>query len=594
MEKKATAKKSAVTVKVTTGAAASASTTTTRKRTTRKKKENECIWNIVSALNNVLQNAHNSELSDLFWDMTEEPLQYLTETLSLTKKQVIVLAMLVDSGRALSYRHMAAYLKVSRLQLLAYATEIDELVEKRWIRRAKIENESDGFALVNGVVEALSKNKVFVPARIDNLTEEQFYNKIDGHLQNTINNYNAVVGDDIISVKAIMDANPQLEIMQMMEGMTDDEKFMFMLIIDDYIQWNNTPHEGITEDCIDKFFLDDELGDPFATLDLDNGDHILIKKGWVEQTCTVDGIAETERYSLTTEIKNRLFAGKSKILRKRYRSRKSNAGLTLARDIKEKALFYNADEARQIERLESLLTKDQLPKMQQRLEEMNMRKGFAVLFYGAPGCGKTETVMQIARKTGRDIMFVDIAGMRDKYVGESEKNIKQVFMQYREICHDRAKNIPILLFNEADALIGKRTNNAETSVDKMNNAMMNILLQELETFEGILIATTNLTANMDSAFERRFLFKTEFHRPDVDVKAKIWSSMIDGLTDSDAHTLASRYDFSGGEIENVARKHIIEYILSGEKTSLDNLDRFCQEEKLSSNVKAIPVAGFRV
>ncbi len=99
-----------------------------------------------------------------------------------------------------------------------------------------------------------------------------------------------------------------------------------------------------------------------------------------------------------------------------------------------------------------------------------MRKGFACLFYGAPGTGKTESVLQIARQTGRDIMQVDIAGMRDKYVGESEKNIKAVFQNYRELCK-KSEVMPILFFNEADALINKRTERIEHSVDKMDNAM---------------------------------------------------------------------------------------------------------------------------
>ena len=86
--------------------------------------------------------------------------------------------------------------------------------------------------------------------------------------------------------------------------------------------------------------------------------------------------------------------------------------------------------------------------------------------------------------------------MRNKYVGESEKNIKAVFQRYREICK-QSEVMPILFFNEADALINKRTENIEHSVDKMDNAMQNIILQEIENLDGILIATTNLTSNLD-------------------------------------------------------------------------------------------------
>ena len=220
-----------------------------------------------------------------------------------------------------------------------------------------------------------------------------------------------------------------------------------------------------------------------------------------------------------------------------------------------------------------------------------MRKGFACLFYGAPGTGKTETVLQIARQTGRDLMQVDIAGLRDKYVGESEKNIKQVFARYRKLCKN-SEVMPILFFNEADAVINKRTENVEHSVDKMDNAMQNIILQEIEDLDGILIATTNLTSNLDKAFERRFLYKVEFHKPDTDVKTKIWRSMLKDISDDDALQLATHFDFSGGQIENIARKRTVDYILSGKRASLDDLESYCRAELLDNKNQRSHIAGF--
>jgi len=219
-----------------------------------------------------------------------------------------------------------------------------------------------------------------------------------------------------------------------------------------------------------------------------------------------------------------------------------------------------------------------------------MRKGFACLFYGAPGTGKTETVLQIARQTGRDLMQVDIAGLRDKWVGESEKNIKEVFARYRKLCKN-SEVMPILFFNEADAIINKRTENVEHSVDKMDNAMQNIILQEIEDLDGILIATTNLTSNLDKAFERRFLYKVEFHKPDTDVKTKIWCSMLKDISIEDAHQLASHFDFSGGQIENIARKRTVDYILSGKFASLTEIEDYCRAELLADKKQRKPI-GF--
>ncbi|MCM1311150.1 MAG: ATP-binding protein, partial [Bacteroides sp.] len=209
--------------------------------------------------------------------------------------------------------------------------------------------------------------------------------------------------------------------------------------------------------------------------------------------------------------------------------------------------------------------------------------GFCCLFYGAPGTGKTETVYQLARRTGRDIMRVDVDKIKSCWVGESEKNIKALFDRYRNICRDSAL-APILLFNEADAVLGVRMEGAARAVDKMENSIQNIILQEMESLEGIMIATTNLTTNLDKAFERRFLYKVRYEKPTVEARAEIWKAMLPDLGDSDARQLAAEIDLSGGEIENIVRKQSVEAILSGrEIVDLPALRKLCQAERISAS-----------
>ena len=149
----------------------------------------------------------------------------------------------------------------------------------------------------------------------------------------------------------------------------------------------------------------------------------------------------------------------------------------------------------------------------------------------------------------------------------------------------RGGKAPILLFNEADAIFSKRIENVEQSVDQMNNAIQNIILEEMESIDGILIATTNLLSNLDPAFERRFLFKVEFKLPGKDSRAKIWKSMIPSLSEEDAVALADKFTFSGGNIENIARKSTVEYVLSGNQPTLSSLETYCQEEILNCKEK---------
>jgi SpoVK/Ycf46/Vps4 family AAA+-type ATPase len=168
-------------------------------------------------------------------------------------------------------------------------------------------------------------------------------------------------------------------------------------------------------------------------------------------------------------------------------------------------------------------------------------------------------------------------------VGDSEKNVKGLFDQYRSLVK-RMPVAPILFFNEADALFGTRMNGAQRAVDKMENTLQNIILQEMEDLDGILIATTNLTENLDTAFERRFLYKIRFEKPDAAVRSKIWGMMIPELPGSIAATLAEKYDFSGGQIENIARKYAVSCILHGDAKDLQKtLVELCTNERIDNH-----------
>ena len=248
--------------------------------------------------------------------------------------------------------------------------------------------------------------------------------------------------------------------------------------------------------------------------------------------------------------------------------------------IKAKQLFYNSRERELVEQLADLLEAEKFKQVQSRLEESGLRKGFSVIFYGGPGTGKTATVFELARRSGRDVYFVDMPGLMSKWIGETENRVKAVFSNYRKLCKmcDKA---PILLFNEADAIFGRRVA-VERVEDQSNNSVQNILLQEMENLDGIMIATTNLTQNLDPAFERRFIYKIQFKNPDEQTRKQILQSLIPGLSDTDATSLAAGFpSFSGGNIENVARKSTVNYVLTGLKPDLATLTDFCRGEQIS-------------
>ncbi len=538
-------------------------------------------WTIITALDRILDLAQDSQLSDEFWKSVKNPLAFLNKELGLTNVQIVALAMLIEAGEPMSWKSMGNYLGCSRLSIMVYSEEIEELVTKRWAIHKGVHEIGgffEGIALVRGVVTALRHNKTFVPEKIDGLNEQQFVDKLERHVEKNMNDRNAVFNDDEEWMREFAKANPHLPLCHEVLKFDDIHvQSLLLLIVVDYAQWEGSDGEGLTFQTIDGLYPE-EYDCDFMREGLRDGSHPLIQCGYIEHKCN-EGQADTEQYMLTRKAKSELLSAYTPSHSKCRRMRPDDRFLKSHDAIREKSLFFNTSEQEQIERLTSLLSTETLPSIQQRLEEQGMRKGFACLFYGAPGTGKTETVLQIARQTGRDLMQVDIAGLRDKWVGESEKNIKEVFARYRRLCQN-SEVMPILFFNEADAIINKRTENVEHSVDKMDNAMQNIILQEIEDLDGILIATTNLTSNLDKAFERRFLYKVEFHKPDTDVKTKIWRSMLKDISADDARQLASHFDFSGGQIENIARKRTVDYILSGKFASLDEIEGYCRAELL--------------
>ena len=254
--------------------------------------------------------------------------------------------------------------------------------------------------------------------------------------------------------------------------------------------------------------------------------------------------------------------------------------LILSSEIKERKLFFSGRESEQLSLVGEILLEANYKSLVDRLELKGLPKGVSVLLYGNPGTGKTESAMQWARETGRDIIHVDISASKSMWYGESEKIIKDIFNRYRKLCK-RSKLKPILLFNEADAIFSKRRDISRgNSVGQTENSIQNILLEEMEKMEGILIATTNLSENLDKAFERRFLFKIHFGKPSVEVKYNIWLNKMPILNHNDAMRLASLYDFSGGEIDNVVRKSTMMEIIDGNPPSFESILKLCNEEKL--------------
>lgn len=269
-----------------------------------------------------------------------------------------------------------------------------------------------------------------------------------------------------------------------------------------------------------------------------------------------------------------------------FSSGKKRDNIIMPTDIAPQELFFCESEMKQLFLFKDMLSESKFKETQKRLTEKNLPKGITALLHGFPGTGKTEIVKQIARETNRILMKVDISQSKSMWFGESEKIIKKVFTDYKLLAKE-SELTPILLFNEADAIISKRKEIGNSNVAQTENAIQNIILEELENFEGILIATTNLVEHLDIAFERRFLFKIKFSKPSLDVRVKIWETKLTDLEASDCYFLAENFDFTGGQINNIVRKKEIYEIIHGTKVIRMDLHNFCKEETLSKGINQI-------
>ncbi len=194
---------------------------------------------------------------------------------------------------------------------------------------------------------------------------------------------------------------------------------------------------------------------------------------------------------------------------------------------------------------------------------LNNKQGVVLLLYGDPGTGKTYTAGAIANELQKELITLNVPELRDKFYGETEKLIKEAFTEMRKMAAED-ENAPVFLLNEADQLIHKRSTSHISSCDTIENAIQSIILEELETFPGILILTTNLETNLDEAFFRRFDLKFRFALPDFENRLKLWKLFlktdIPGSEYIDIELLAKKYRFSGAQIALVIQNACVEAI----------------------------------
>ena len=541
--------------------------------------EDETVQTQAACLNRIYRKVNSTGLSaDTIRDLRDD-IEYIAGLYHIDNQGAVLLAAVLEksaTSNLMDDEDLAMYLGCTNIEFIRYHKKLRDMDKAGIIQMGGGRGGRRCYRASTETLKAVESNGEFKPMKMSGLTVEELFSrfrKFFGSFRN-----DSIDEDRLLEeLDGLVNHNDHLSFCKkalesaLYSDCTDTERRMFYYICHRYVTHGNKSVDIDTLTNFTEFMEDDECIKRRIA-----NEHMSMQRSGLVSFAIEEGFVDTGSLSLSDTVKAEFFNEIALAPEETVRHR----DIVSAETIREKELFFNEEESAQVARLESLLDAENFKEVQERLLSTGMRKGFNAIFYGAPGTGKTASVYELARRSGRDIFRVDMTKLKSKWVGDSEKAVRGVFKIYRSMCKGREK-VPILLFNEADAVFTKRIENVDQSVDQMNNAIQNIILEEMENIEGILIATTNLLSNLDPAFERRFIFKVEFKMPGKDSRAKIWKYMIPELSDEDAAVLADRYAFSGGNIENIARKSTVEYVLSGNGPTLPSLEAYCREEILN-------------
>ncbi|GHV04882.1 hypothetical protein FACS189485_11040 [Spirochaetia bacterium] len=553
-------------------------------------------------LNQIKQLVEQHGLCNEFWKEAQEHFVAVDNVLKVTPDQALLFALLLENSGTgdATLRGLAKALRCGKIEALRYTGDLEALELKHLIVSHDVDDDDIfcsrpsflrkrqgqdccAWSVPGDVIRALKAGKEYHYTIYRGLSPEEFYTAADhilrAHRKRELNSKQFF--DEI---KYLFGSNPDILFVKKMKS--GSLTFRNSMVLLDFCA-TLVEQDKESQKFSDIRYLFGRSGSQDAKRDFIKGENDLFTSALLEHVCD-NGLADTTEYRLTNEAIDSLL---DDVDIKEKKDIKGN-NIIRADSLAEKQLYYPPKVGVQIDELGRLLQEDHFSSIVKRLRESKMKTGFACLFSGPPGTGKTETAYQIARTTGRDIFFVDISETKSMWFGESEKKIKSLFTRYNAMVK-HADRAPILLFNEADAVLGKRQElgSERRGPGQTENTIQNILLQEIENLDGgILIATTNMAANFDAAFERRFLYKITFEKPDLEAKAAIFKSKLPQV-DMDMSALAGRFDLSGGQIENVARKAAVASLIRGNPLSAVDITALCEEELPGKETRRI---GFGV
>jgi len=548
--------------------------------------------NPIRYIEHIAHEAADSWLSDMFMKKVEMDCRRLGWYLGCNQMQAVLFSVLCNinfSHRAVGIDRLATWLGCTPITVAMHVNELEDLREMRILRKEVSENANDfdGDKSISSIYYSVN------PEVFEALRKGEKYKKQEICIRDNYELIKAVAGwirqraegqiefkEMEHEIKHILSEYSKMEFLREMNRivLSDKERILFLNLCDEYYNGysiSNLPSmvKLITSDKREQMSIRHQIVGGYSGL---------THNDLVE--CGEAGFLNDMEISLTDKAIGMILKDDPKIVIDKKEIKMPD--VMLSGSIPEKALYFTPDIQERYAEISELLLPANYDKLVNRLRKTGMKTGFAMLFEGPPGTGKTESVYQLARSSGRSIFQVTISSLKSKWYGDSEKLIQGLFQRYRKLAL-KSEIVPIFFFNECDGVFSSRRKNTDSSIDNTENAIQAIILQELEDLNGILIATTNMADNLDKAFDRRFMFKVHFGKPTPEARYHIWQEKLSSLTDAAAMDLAEKYELSGGQIDNIARKYTMHRVLKGKLPLRQQVESWCHEETGCNEPKRI-------
>ncbi|MCQ2272852.1 MAG: TIGR04076 family protein [Bacteroidales bacterium] len=432
------------------------------------------------------------------FDFIREDVLQLSELLKTTPEETLFFIATYSvqlSQGCVDNQSIASFFDINKIEFLRLLAIKESLVKKGHLRLKESRACKDGFFVCTTAERCILENKPFKKQKSVQTDRYKFCRRITNLIEER-DDENIVTPELFMMVEEEEVQYRQLKFIQALKKMVQnvEDRTIFYNICDGYV---NSRNRQVLVDAMLSHIYDGNRQRFAVAKSMIDTKHILIQENLVEML-PAHFISDAE--TTLSEKGKRLFLEEDYELF--CNESIKNTRLIRPENIPERRLFFNEQLEKDLNFLKDCLMEERFQELQNDLKDNGMSTGINILLYGLPGTDKTASAEMIAKATGRSVYHVDIAASKSCWFGQSEKLFKKIFEDYESMSKSE-KLKPILLFNEADALFGKRKNVDTGNLTQTENALQNILLEQMEKMDGILIATTNLCDNLDSACDLR-------------------------------------------------------------------------------------------